>query len=80
MNRWLYTLSHPYCLIAAILGRIGGHLPDDIYLCVRYRLLFGYKLNLENPQTFNEKLNWLKIYNRQKQHVELVDKWEVKNT
>ena len=22
----------------------------------------GYELNLENPQTFNEKLQWLKLY------------------
>lgn len=27
-----------------------------------FKLVLGYKLNLKNPQTFNEKIQWLKLY------------------
>ena len=36
------------------------------------------KLNLENPQTFNEKMQWLKIHDRKDIYTKLVDKYEVK--
>jgi hypothetical protein len=35
-------------------------------------------LNLKNPQTFNEKLQWLKLYDRKKEYPLYVDKFEVK--
>jgi hypothetical protein len=38
----------------------------------------GKKLNLKNPQTFNEKLNWMKIYYHNPIFSKLVDKYEVK--
>lgn len=34
---------------------------DEHYIRLKYRLWFGHEINLENPQTFNEKLNWLKL-------------------
>lgn len=36
------------------------------------------KLNLKNPQTFNEKLQWLKLYDRKNEYVQMVDKYLVK--
>lgn len=38
----------------------------------------GRKLNLKNPQTFNEKLQWLKLYNRKPEYTTMVDKYAVK--
>ena len=38
--------------------------PDKLYLKIKYKRIFNKKLNLKNPQTFNEKLQWLKLYNR----------------
>lgn len=38
----------------------------------------GYKLNLENPSTYNEKLQWLKLYDHNPLYTKLVDKYEVK--
>lgn len=43
-----------------------------------YRRCMGKKLNLKNPQTFNEKLQWLKLYNRNPEYTKMVDKYEVK--
>ena len=50
---------------------------DKTYLKISYRLLMGNKLNLDNPVTFNEKLQWLKLYDRKKEYTSLVDKYEV---
>ena len=38
----------------------------------------GKKLNLENPQTFNEKLQWLKLYNRKDEYTMMADKYAVR--
>ena len=38
--------------------------PDPLMLKLLYRFKLGKKLNLKNPQTFNEKLQWLKLYDR----------------
>ena len=53
-------------------------LPDKIYLKIQYRFHFGRTLDLNNPTTFNEKLQWLKLFNREKIYVTLVDKYAVK--
>ena len=39
----------------------------------------GYKLNLSNPKTFNEKVQWMKVYDHNPLYNKLVDKYEVKN-
>ncbi len=52
--------------------------PDKLYISTLYRLRFGRKLNWDNPSTFNEKLNWLKLYNRQELYTTLADKYDVK--
>ena len=53
-------------------------LSDKQYLKVRYYLTFKKKLNLKNPQTFNEKLQWLKLYDKKDIYTMMVDKYEVK--
>lgn len=54
-------------------------LPDSVYLKIRYKQVFGKKLNLNNPQTFNEKIQWLKLHDRKPEYHTMVDKYEVKN-
>lgn len=66
-------------LLAAVIGRVFFFLPDSIYLKIRFRLLMEQKLDLKNPKTFNEKLNWLKIYDRNPLYHTLVDKALVKD-
>lgn len=53
-------------------------LPDKIYLKLRYRIKMHKRLNLKNPQTFNEKLQWLKLHDRNPDYTKMVDKYEVK--
>lgn len=54
-------------------------LPDKIYLQIYYRRIFGRKLNLKEPKTFNEKIQWLKLYDRNPTYSKMVDKYEAKN-
>lgn len=61
-----------------MLVKIGKIVPDKMWVELIYRYKFGKKLNLKNPVTFNEKLQWLKIYDHNEQHAILVDKEKVK--
>lgn len=53
-------------------------LPDKVFLKAAFRARFGRKLNLNNPKTFNEKLQWLKLYNRKPEYTKMVDKYLVR--
>ena len=53
-------------------------IPDRIMIKVEYWIKLGEKLNLQNPKTFTEKLQWLKLYNRKSIYTTMVDKYEVK--
>ncbi len=53
-------------------------LSDKQYLSILFKLKFGYKLNLNNPVTFNEKLQWAKLYDRNPVYSTMVDKYGVK--
>lgn len=53
-------------------------LPDKIYLRIIFRLKLNKPLNLKNPVTFNEKLQWLKLYDRKPVYTMMVDKFLVK--
>ena len=52
--------------------------PDTLYLRWIYWRIIGKRLNLKHPQTFNEKLQWLKLYDRNPLYTTLVDKYAVK--
>ena len=55
-----------------------NHLSDADFLKKKYNAVFGRKLNLQSPVSFNEKLQWLKIYDRNPLYTKLVDKYEAK--
>ena len=61
-----------------VFKRIMNILPDRIYLKLMFRVKLHKKLDLKNPKTFNEKLQWLKLYDRNPEYVKMVDKYEVK--
>ncbi len=51
---------------------------DELYLKLRYYFKFHKPLNLDNPQTFNEKLQWLKLHDKKPEYTKMVDKYEAK--
>ncbi len=64
--------------IFAIIQKLGIFIPDKLYLQLLFRCKMGCWLNLRNPRSFNEKLQWLKLYNRNPLYTTLVDKFAVK--
>ena len=57
-------------------GQYTSLLPDKIYLKKLYKKRMGKKLNLKNPKTFNEKLQWLKLYDRRPKYTIMADKYK----
>lgn len=57
----------------------GKHLSDETYLKLKFYALIGKKLDLKNPKTFNEKLQWLKLYDRKPEYTMMVDKYLVRD-
>lgn len=57
---------------------IKNKIPDKIYLKYKYKKIFKKELNLNNPVTFNEKLQWLKLNDRKDIYTTMVDKYEAK--
>ena len=53
-------------------------MPDEMFLKTKYRAIFGKRLDLKRPRTYNEKLQWLKLHDRNPEYVKLVDKYEAK--
>lgn len=76
INKWL---ENPW-RIANSMARRGwlNFLPDKAYLSVMYRAAFSKKLNWKTPETFSEKLQWLKLNDRKEQYAKMVDKYESK--
>lgn len=55
-----------------------NRLPDKMYLKIFFDAYMEYKLNLRSPKTYNEKLQWLKLYDRKEIYSKLVDKYAVR--
>jgi hypothetical protein len=53
-------------------------IPDTIYLKMRYRIICKKRLNINSPETFNEKIQWLKLYDRNPEYTQMVDKYAVR--
>ena len=72
-------LKNPKMFLRIIFSkRFFNILDDETYLKIKWKLNMGNELNLVEPQTFNEKLQWLKIHDRKPCYSKLVDKYEAK--
>lgn len=49
-------------------------LPDEAILRLLWKARFGYDLDLRSPHSFNEKIQWLKLYDRDPLYTRMVDK------
>lgn len=78
MQKLITYFKEPQKFCLAILTHFGTWLPDALYLKIMFRLKMGYCLDLKTPKTFNEKLQWLKLYNRKPEYTLMVDKFEAK--
>ena len=67
-------------LMFNVLGNRGffNWMDDKTYLKILFKVKMNSKLDLDNPKTFNEKLQWLKLYDRNPSYCKMVDKYEAK--
>ncbi|MBR6672414.1 MAG: glycosyl transferase, partial [Alistipes sp.] len=71
-------LKNPRLFVLGALFLVARLIPDKLYLSIYYRLNMRKQLDWSDLQTYNEKLQWLKIYNRKPEMTEMVDKDQAK--
>ncbi|MFC4817040.1 MULTISPECIES: ATP-grasp fold amidoligase family protein [unclassified Flavobacterium] len=54
-------------------------LPLKLYVPIQYESVTQKRLNLEKPETFNEKLQWYKVYYKNPSFHQLADKYNVRD-
>lgn len=67
-----------YIYFFKILFSLEPIIPMSFPIRLYYRISTGRKLDLENPEGFNEKLQWLKVYYRDPLYVKCTDKFSVR--
>ena len=55
-----------------------NRIKDLPYLHKKFLFMQGYKLDLKNPKSLNEKLQWLKLYDRRPIYTTFADKYAVR--
>lgn len=72
-------IKNPRLSITVLLRKgIGDWLDDAIFLKLLFYSQTGKKLNLDDPRSFNEKIQWLKIHDRNPEYIKWVDKKQAK--
>lgn len=64
--------------VSALCVRFSFLFSDERYLKIQHRLIFRKQLDLDNPTTYNDKLQWLKLYNHRPEFTIMADKLKVK--
>lgn len=64
----------------SVLSKYGFYnwMPDAAYLKLAYRVKLGMELDIENPSNYNEKLQWLKLHDRNPVYIQMADKYEMR--
>lgn len=61
-----------------IIQSLSKGIPDELYLKLLYKRTLGRELKLNPPESFNEKIQWLKLHDRKPLYTQIVDKYEAK--
>lgn len=56
-----------------------NNMSDEDFLRKKYKMITGNELDLNNPKTYDEKIQWLKIHDRRPEYTMFVDKYHVKD-
>ena len=78
INKVKRAIMHPSQFALFLLHKTAKFWPDKLYLKIKFRLVLKQKLDIRTPKTFNQKLQWLKLYNRRPEYTTMVDKYAVK--
>lgn len=61
-----------------VLAKCLAFIPDKVYLTIMYKVRMGKTINWKNPKTLNEKIQWLKVYDRKPEYTQMADKCDAK--
>lgn len=78
IKKTIKYITNPEGIIVFLASKNLIKIDDKKFLEKQFHFRMKYKLDLENPKTFNEKLQWLKLYDRQDRYTKMVDKCEAK--
>lgn len=79
MNKIKKFFGDPYYVFGNyMMKRCPNLMSDKYFLKVMWKRCMGYELDLDHPKTFNEKLQWLKLYDRKPIYTTMVDKYRAK--
>ena len=79
MKKLTQLVMNPYKIVKSMARRGWlNWISDKTYLSLMYRECFGTKINWENPRSFSEKLQWIKLNDRKDIYSAMVDKYESK--
>lgn len=79
LKGFLYYIRNPKKMYGFFSTRgLLNWMSDKAYVKMAYKATTGKTLNLKNPISFNEKLQWLKLYDRKPLYTELADKYAVR--
>lgn len=79
IDKFFKAVREPYWALSVVLRKISPLIKnDEQFIRWEYYLGMHKRLNLNDPKTFNEKLQWLKLNDRHPEYTKLVDKYEVK--
>lgn len=74
-----YIRDPYYALGCDMIQKCPRLMTDQFYIKTKWQMMMGYKLDLQHPKTFNEKLQWLKLHDHNPLYTTLVDKIRVKD-
>ena len=78
MNKYVRFLVDPRYRFSVLAARgFYDKMGDEKFLKKKYKLIFKKGLDLDNPKTYTEKLQWLKLHDRKPEYTKMVDKFEV---
>lgn len=79
LDTFFYFLKHPREVHYSIIMKYPWLIKDDRkYIEYVWKHRMNYPLNLDNPRRYNEKLQWMKLYDRRDVYTKMVDKYEAK--
>jgi hypothetical protein len=80
-RRVIRAIKNPYRILILIVRSspvIYKHVSDKVFIEWLYRAVFQKKIDWDTPQTINEKLQWIKLYDHNPQYTKMVDKYAAK--
>lgn len=73
------VIKNPRKLLGWLAYKLPYLFPDKVFLEYNFERNFKRKINWKDPKSFNEKMQWLKIYDRKPEYTKMVDKYDAKD-